>query len=510
MLITGAATLLLCVALSTLLEVHRVIAWIASGSTSSSRSTRHHRNNIHRQRSPAFVVTSPGQPQKQTTPPTVAFLSVFDESTQEGSTSDSPQPAREGFSSPKQEHFFMHPKHKADTKASDEEINEESRVAIDPTVLEEDLLSQHAELESLLLDAKPNTPDLPETSLPEPDASSSGKEVTVGSSTRSVPHFLTPKPKPVPYFLSSKTTETPLAEDQAHTATHLDDDERESTVGDDELSLESIPLEKEEQAVVQKETSVAEGRLKPAASIDRTVYEFNKNLINILYAVISFVYPTSQQQQQQTPPAIDPLLKLFPKKAFTRSSHLSPLLGTEYNEILDTSQPPNPVLDTLPKMVSKATSHLSPLLGKEYYEIQETAYAGHRFEQFYIFETVARIPYFAYLSVLHLRESLGDRGFLHANQDFDEWSSASKKENERRIETMRTHYAQADNELHHLLIMEALGGNKRGIDRLVAHTMAFFYYWFVVLVFLWNEQAAYHLNEVVEDHAYKTYDKVSR
>ena len=39
---------------------------------------------------------------------------------------------------------------------------------------------------------------------------------------------------------------------------------------------------------------------------------------------------------------------------------------------------------------------------------------------------------------------------------------------------MRTHYAEADNELHHLLIMESLGGNSSAIDRTVAQTMAFF------------------------------------
>ena len=51
-------------------------------------------------------------------------------------------------------------------------------------------------------------------------------------------------------------------------------------------------------------------------------------------------------------------------------------------------------------------------------------------------ETVARVPYFAYLSVLHLRESLGERSAAMTAQ-------------------MNQHYAEADNELHHLLIVEA-------------------------------------------------------
>lgn len=49
---------------------------------------------------------------------------------------------------------------------------------------------------------------------------------------------------------------------------------------------------------------------------------------------------------------------------------------------------------------------------------------------------MARVPYFAYLSVMHLRETFGERGLG---------------------DKMRTHYAEADNELHHLLIMESLG-----------------------------------------------------
>merc|ERR1719498_1819727 len=107
--------------------------------------------------------------------------------------------------------------------------------------------------------------------------------------------------------------------------------------------------------------------------------------------------------------------------------------------------------------------------------------------RFYVLETVARVPYFAYLSVMHLRETFGARD-----------PAASER--------MRTHYAEADNELHHLLIMESLGGNSSIIDRTVAQTMAFTYYWYVVAVYSISEQAAYHLSELIEDHAYNTYN----
>jgi len=110
------------------------------------------------------------------------------------------------------------------------------------------------------------------------------------------------------------------------------------------------------------------------------------------------------------------------------------------------------------------------------------------FARFYVLETVARVPYFAYLSVLHLRETFGDR-------------------DPNLGEKMRTHYAEADNELHHLLIMESLGGNSSVIDRTLAQTMAFGYYWYVTAVYAVSEQAAYHLSELIEDHAYNTYSK---
>lgn len=107
------------------------------------------------------------------------------------------------------------------------------------------------------------------------------------------------------------------------------------------------------------------------------------------------------------------------------------------------------------------------------------------YARFFVLETVARVPYFAYLSVLHLRETFGERDLEYK---------------------MRTHYAEADNEFHHLLIMEYLGGNKNPLDRFLAQSMAFVYYWYVVLVYLLSEEAAYHLSELIEDHAYNTYD----
>jgi ubiquinol oxidase len=60
-------------------------------------------------------------------------------------------------------------------------------------------------------------------------------------------------------------------------------------------------------------------------------------------------------------------------------------------------------------------------------------------ERFWFLETVARMPYFAYVSVLHLYESLG-------------WLRAASMR--------KVHNAEEWNELHHLLIMESLGGDR--------------------------------------------------
>jgi hypothetical protein len=107
------------------------------------------------------------------------------------------------------------------------------------------------------------------------------------------------------------------------------------------------------------------------------------------------------------------------------------------------------------------------------------------FARFYVLETVARVPYFAYLSVMHLRyvqtkryrsEPIFIINFLN-QPTFDNRETFGQRD---LGEFMRTHYAESDNELHHLLIMESLGGNESPVDRVLAQTMAFGYYWYVV------------------------------
>ncbi|NJK60454.1 MAG: plastoquinol terminal oxidase [Oscillatoriales cyanobacterium SM2_1_8] len=113
-------------------------------------------------------------------------------------------------------------------------------------------------------------------------------------------------------------------------------------------------------------------------------------------------------------------------------------------------------------------------------------YANRPYPRFYVLETVARVPYFSYLSVLHLYETLGL------------W---------RKADWLKVHFAESWNELHHLLIMESLGGANFWGDRLLARTAALLYYWIVILVYLMSPKSAYHFMELVEEHAYDSYDK---
>lgn len=113
-------------------------------------------------------------------------------------------------------------------------------------------------------------------------------------------------------------------------------------------------------------------------------------------------------------------------------------------------------------------------------------YANRPYPRFYVLETVARIPYFSYLSVLHLYETLGF------------W---------RKADWLKIHFAESWNELHHLLIMESLGGAAFLGDRILAKTVAVIYYWIVVVLYFLSPKSAYRFMELVEEHAYDTYDK---
>lgn len=115
----------------------------------------------------------------------------------------------------------------------------------------------------------------------------------------------------------------------------------------------------------------------------------------------------------------------------------------------------------------------------------DALYKDKPYQRFYVLETVARVPYFSYISALHYLETIG------------------QKDN---IGWLRIHWAEGWNELHHLLIMEELGGSKNWVDRFLAQHTAVLYYWVVVVLYFLQPTLAYNLSEHIEKHAYETYD----
>merc|ERR1712232_1287498 len=111
------------------------------------------------------------------------------------------------------------------------------------------------------------------------------------------------------------------------------------------------------------------------------------------------------------------------------------------------------------------------------------------YARFYALENIARMPYFSYLSVLHLYESLG-------------WW--------RKAEYLKVHFSESWNEQHHLLIMEEMGGSDRWTDRFAAQHIAVIYYWIVIALYMYNPTLAYNLNQAVEEEAYTTYSNFVR
>ena len=63
---------------------------------------------------------------------------------------------------------------------------------------------------------------------------------------------------------------------------------------------------------------------------------------------------------------------------------------------------------------------------------------------------------------------------------------------------MQVHFAEEWNELHHLQIMESLGGDQLWIDRFLAQHAAVFYYWVIILFFVLSPSLAYNFSELVE------------
>ena len=134
----------------------------------------------------------------------------------------------------------------------------------------------------------------------------------------------------------------------------------------------------------------------------------------------------------------------------------------------------------------KLEKRINKSIVKTAVNVIDRVYKDRDYARFYVLETVARVPYFSFVSILHMYESLGI------------W---------RKADYLETHFAQTMNEYHHLLIMEDLGGDAQFVDRFFAQHTAFVYYWLTCLLYVVSPRMAYNLSEQVEEHAYHTYDE---
>ncbi|XP_021666196.1 ubiquinol oxidase 4, chloroplastic/chromoplastic isoform X2 [Hevea brasiliensis] len=142
--------------------------------------------------------------------------------------------------------------------------------------------------------------------------------------------------------------------------------------------------------------------------------------------------------------------------------------------------------NALERWVIKLEQSVNVFLTDSVIKILDALYRDRDYARFFVLETIARVPYFAFISVLHMYESFG-------------WW--------RRADYLKVHFAESWNEMHHLLIMEELGGNDWWFDRFLAQHIAIIYYIMTVFMYTLSPRMAYHFSECVESHAYETYDK---
>ena len=107
------------------------------------------------------------------------------------------------------------------------------------------------------------------------------------------------------------------------------------------------------------------------------------------------------------------------------------------------------------------------------------------FSRFFLLETVARMPYFSYITMLHLYETLG---FWRRSAD-----------------VKRIHFAEEWNEFHHLLIMESLGGDQPYWVRFMAQHSALAYYLALCILWMMSPTLSYKFSQMLETHAVDTY-----
>ena len=132
--------------------------------------------------------------------------------------------------------------------------------------------------------------------------------------------------------------------------------------------------------------------------------------------------------------------------------------------------------------------YLNSLILNNTIKVLDFIYSDRHLQRFWVLEVIARSPYFAFLSVLHFKESLGIK-------------------NNTTMFLMKEHFYQAINETEHLKEMEKRGGDKFWIDRFFARHLVLIYYWAMVFYYFCSPENAYDVNIKIEEHAFNTYSK---
>ena len=117
--------------------------------------------------------------------------------------------------------------------------------------------------------------------------------------------------------------------------------------------------------------------------------------------------------------------------------------------------------------------------------VLDVVYKNNPIARFWFLETVARMPYFSYVSILQMYEALG----------WWELDGSLK----------RKHLHEEENETHHLRIMESLGGSSSWWNRFLARHGAMVYYGVLLVLFMTSPRLAYLSSELLEMHAVDTY-----
>tara|TARA_Y100000389_G_scaffold199637_1_gene238412 strand:- start:5996 stop:6904 length:909 start_codon:yes stop_codon:yes gene_type:complete len=112
-------------------------------------------------------------------------------------------------------------------------------------------------------------------------------------------------------------------------------------------------------------------------------------------------------------------------------------------------------------------------------------YKDKPIDRFWFLESVARTPYFSFVTILYIYESLG-------------WWQLDS-------ELKKKHYDEEKNETFHLRIMESLGGNSKWWNRFLATHGGMVYYGVLLILFMISPRIAYLSSELLEMHAVDTY-----